>query len=149
MDIKRQILSDLKVDLTEEFDKNFTRKGFFSERWKPRAHNYRKGTLMSVTSKLRRSVKSSLAPSGVRFSSSLPYAAAHNEGSTAPQHVRAHTRRTPSGKQAEVRAHTRKTALPRRQFVGRSPETDAITENIIARAARRIQDELKQNLKQD
>ena len=32
--LKRNILSDMRVELTEEFDKNFERKAFFTDKWK-------------------------------------------------------------------------------------------------------------------
>ena len=32
----QNILSDLRVDLTDHFDKNFSRGGFFGKKWKPR-----------------------------------------------------------------------------------------------------------------
>ncbi len=32
----KNTLSDIKVELTEEFDRNFERKGFFGQPWKPR-----------------------------------------------------------------------------------------------------------------
>ncbi len=32
----KNILSDLRVDLTDHFDKNFSRGGFFGKKWKPR-----------------------------------------------------------------------------------------------------------------
>ncbi len=37
MDLKKwmqNIVQDVKVDLTDEFDRNFERKGFFDETWK-------------------------------------------------------------------------------------------------------------------
>ena len=47
--IEADILSDLRVELTEEFDRNFERKGFFSDKWKPRAREYPRGSLLLVT----------------------------------------------------------------------------------------------------
>lgn len=34
--LKRNILSDMRVELAEEFDRNFERKAFFTRKWKPR-----------------------------------------------------------------------------------------------------------------
>lgn len=34
--LKRNILSDMRVELKEEFDRNFERKAFFTRKWKPR-----------------------------------------------------------------------------------------------------------------
>lgn len=41
--LKRNILSDMRVELTEEFDKNFERKAFFTDKWKKRANPNAKG----------------------------------------------------------------------------------------------------------
>ena len=32
-DLLHRILSDMRVELTEEFDKNFERKAFFTDKW--------------------------------------------------------------------------------------------------------------------
>ncbi len=42
--LKRNILSDMRVELAEEFDRNFERKAFFTRKWKPRRLN-RRGSL--------------------------------------------------------------------------------------------------------
>ena len=51
--LKRNILSDMRVELTEEFDKNFERKAFFTDKWKKRANPNAKGTLLMVTGTMR------------------------------------------------------------------------------------------------
>lgn len=38
-DLLHRILTDMRVELTEEFDKNFERKAFFTDKWKKRATN--------------------------------------------------------------------------------------------------------------
>ncbi|HON53333.1 MAG TPA: phage morphogenesis protein, partial [Bacteroidales bacterium] len=55
--IKKNILSDIKVELTEEFDRNFERKGFFSNRWSDRKRQ-NIGSLMQATGTLRKSIRS-------------------------------------------------------------------------------------------
>ena len=44
--LKADILSDMRVELSDEFDRNFERKAFFSDKWKPRAHDYPRGSLL-------------------------------------------------------------------------------------------------------
>lgn len=78
-DILSKILNDLRVELADEFDKNFERKAFFNDKWKDRQRDG-KGSLMLVTSKLRSSIKSEIVGSSVVFSSSEPYAVIHNFG---------------------------------------------------------------------
>ena len=56
-ELKTDILNDLRVELSEEFDRNFERKAFFSDKWKPRAYDYPKGSLLLVTGAMRRSTQ--------------------------------------------------------------------------------------------
>ena len=73
-------LSDLKVELLDEFDKNFERKAFFDHPWKETKMPNRRGSLMMRTGALRRSIRATSNDQLIRFSSSLPYASIHNEG---------------------------------------------------------------------
>ena len=79
-DFLKQTLTDIKVKLGEEFDRNFERKAFFDEKWKStKLMNYR-GSLMMRTGNLRNSIRSELRGSSIVFSSSMPYANIHNNG---------------------------------------------------------------------
>lgn len=132
--LKRDILDDLRVELSDEFDRNFERKAFFSDKWKPRAHDYPRGSLLIVTSALRRSIKANARTleNGVRFSSAMAYASIHNEGGTGFKPVRQHQRtHWKSGKRFTVRAHTRKFTMPERRFVGDGPDTRRIIREVI------------------
>lgn len=80
-DLNKKILTDLKVELTEEFDRNFERKAFFSKPWPQRLLEGR-GSLLLQTGKLRRSIRAQVTSKSVSWSSSEPYAAIHNEGGT-------------------------------------------------------------------
>ncbi len=76
-----RILSDVRVELSDEFDRNFERQGFFSHRWARRKGPMRPGGAILVdTGHLRRSVESRTDGDSVRFFSTLPYASIHNEG---------------------------------------------------------------------
>ena len=55
-DLNKRILNDLKVELSEEFDRNFERKAFFSKPWPARLMEGR-GSLLLQTGKLRRSMR--------------------------------------------------------------------------------------------
>lgn len=129
--LKEDILNDIRVELSDEFDKNFNRKGFFSDKWKPRAYNYPRGSLLVVSGSLRRSIKSEVTDDGVRFSSAVPYAAAHNEGLSGFKTVRAHRRKSKKGKAFSVKPHQRRFNLPKRQFIGDGPVTRKIIHNAI------------------
>jgi len=75
----KKILTDIKVGLLDEFDKNFERKAFFSKPWATRKSG-KKGSLLIASGLLRKSIKAELTDNGIRFSSSLPYADIHNKG---------------------------------------------------------------------
>lgn len=79
--VVRNILKDIKVELTDEFDKNFERQGFFSEKWSRRKSPLRPGGAILVdTGQLRRSIGSRSTDDGITFFTTLPYAAIHNDG---------------------------------------------------------------------
>lgn len=72
----------MRVVLSDKIDRNFECKGFFSDKWKPRAHDYARGSLLMQSEAMRRSTQSEISGDGVRFTSSEPYTALHNEGGT-------------------------------------------------------------------
>lgn len=79
--IIRNILSDIRVELSDEFDKNFERQGFFNESWQRRKSPTRSsGHILVDTGRLRRSIQSRTTDDSITFFSTEPYAAIHNEG---------------------------------------------------------------------
>lgn len=77
----KRILRDIQVELTDEFDRNFEREGFFSESWERRRSPARANKHLLVDSgTLRRSIRSEIKERSIVFKSDLPYAAIHNEG---------------------------------------------------------------------
>lgn len=77
------LLSDIRVELTEEFDKNFERQGFFTEAWQRRVGPLRPGGATLVDSgTLRRSFRCEVRGGELVFVYGAPYAAYHNEGAT-------------------------------------------------------------------
>lgn len=79
-DFIKNILSDVRIDLTDEFDRNFERKAFFDKAWENTKIPNRRGSVMMRTGKLRRSVRSKQTNNEITWSSSLPYASLQNEG---------------------------------------------------------------------
>ena len=82
-DLAKRILTDIKVELSDEFDRNFQRKAFFDKPWEKRTRNGR-GTLLAVTNRLRRSFRGSVGRNAVSWRSDAPYAAIHNNGGKIP-----------------------------------------------------------------
>lgn len=79
-DLEKKITQDLAVELADEFDRNFERKAFFTEKWTSPKINNSRGSVMNRSGNLRRSIKYSVRDGMILFSSSLPYASIHNEG---------------------------------------------------------------------
>jgi phage gpG-like protein len=79
-DFIKNIVGDIRVDLTEEFDRNFERKGFFDKKWKGTNLPNKRGSLMMRSGKLRRSIRAKETGTSVSWSSSLPYATINNDG---------------------------------------------------------------------
>lgn len=80
--IIKNILRDIQVELTDEFDQNFERQAFFSQAWQRRKSPIRnEGRAILVdTGQLRRSIKSRINGDTIAFYTDLPYAAIHNDG---------------------------------------------------------------------
>lgn len=162
-----KILRDIRVELADEFDKNFERQGFFAEKWQRHKSPLRKGGHILVKSgDLRRSIRAVSDANSVTFSSDLPYAAIHNYGGeiqvTARMkryfwhkyyetvggfgrkkngQLRQDKRNANLGEAAELYKHMAlmkvgsKITIPRRRFLGYSPEiekavTDVIEDNL-------------------
>ncbi len=79
-DFIKNIVGDIRVDLTEEFDRNFERKGFFDKKWKGTNLPNKRGSLLMRSGKLRRSIRAKETGTSVSWSSSLPYATINNDG---------------------------------------------------------------------
>ena len=77
----RNILKDIRVELSDEFDRNFERQGFFSEAWQRRKSPTRPGgSILIDTGGLRKSIRSKSTDSSITFYSDAPHAEIHNEG---------------------------------------------------------------------
>lgn len=83
MDLQKfydNVLKDLKVELKDEFDRNFQRKAFFDKAWPKNKLINQRGSMMMRNGHLRNSIESRIQGDKIIFSSSLPYASIHNEG---------------------------------------------------------------------
>ncbi len=79
--IIKNILRDIRVEMADEFDKNFERQAFFSQAWQRRKSPTRPGGHILVdTGGLRRSIISVETPNSIIFRSEHPAAAIHNQG---------------------------------------------------------------------
>lgn len=149
----QNILNDIRVELTDEFDRNFSRKAFFDHSWPPRKVNG-KGSLLIVTGKLRRSIRSRVDAGSVTWETSEPYAAIHNYGGHIT--VTAKMKRffwykyrathNDSWKWMALMKVGTKINIPRRQFLGDHPQVRKRTEEIINRNLKNAVQQLSKRL---
>lgn len=76
----KNLIKDIKIELDDEFDRNFERKAFFDKSWSQTKLTNNKGSLMMRSGNLRKSIRSSIQGDKIIWSSSLPYASIQNEG---------------------------------------------------------------------
>jgi len=149
------ILSDIRVELGDEFDSNFSRGGFFGSAWKKTLDN-RKSHLQQ-TGKLRRSIRGRVSGQSVVFSSSEPYAAIHNEGGEITvtrkmqrffwaQYYKEGRKgaRADMYKKLAIKRVGTKLQIPQRQFIGdhkkiRESIKEIVTENVRQAAVTTLQ----------
>lgn len=83
----KNILRDIKVELDDEFDRNFERKAFFDRSWTPLSKNYNptNGSMLLRTGALRKSLRSRVSGTAIIYASSLKYAGLMNHGGTVRQ----------------------------------------------------------------
>lgn len=81
-DIIKNMLNDVRVEMHDEFTRNFERKAFFNRPWTPNKGHNRRGSMMIRSGALRRGLKARVVGDTVKFSSDVPYAKIQNEGGT-------------------------------------------------------------------
>ncbi len=143
-DVLRKILTSLKVDLKDEFDRNFETKSFFGDKWPTEKHDNHRGSLMIRTGSLRRGLEADdNGGDSIRFYNSMPYATIHNEGGTTHPQVTPrlkawawHMYKETAEQFYKNLALTKKESLtvniPKRQFLGAHPQVTKNTEDIIS-----------------
>ena len=137
--LKADILEDMRVELSDEFDRNFERKGFFSDKWKPRAQDYGRGSLLMVSGAMRRSTQGEVSGNGVRFTSSMPYTALHNEGGKIKVTAKMRKFFWHKYKQTKVEGWKYMALMkigsviniPQRRFIGPGKDTDRLIREVI------------------
>ncbi len=79
-ELTNNIIHDIKIDLQDEFEQNFRRKAFFTEKWDKTEFYNSSGTLLQRSNKLRRSINAKMKDNQIVFTSNVSYAKIHNEG---------------------------------------------------------------------
>lgn len=155
----QNVIQDVKVDLADEFDRNFERKAFFDEKWQQTKFHNRIGSLMIRRGNLRNSINADIQGNKIIFSSSLPYASIHNEGGELTvttkmkkyfwaKHIEAkNTKNIIEAEQFKAMALKpigSKIIIPKRQFIGNHPKV----KEAIERAVNANLEELNKAIKQ-
>lgn len=78
--ILKNIIDDIAVEFSEQYEENFRRKSFFNEAWKRSASPNKTGSLMVRSGALKKSIRHTKSATGILFYSRLPYSQIHNEG---------------------------------------------------------------------
>ena len=152
-EIKRKILNDLRVELSDEFDRNFQRKAFFDQPWPPRKMNG-KGSLLMVTGKLRRSIRSRVSSDSVVWETSEKYAAIHNYGGNITVTAKMkkffwykyNATHDDAWKWMALMKVGSRIAIPQRQFLGDHPVVRKRAEAVIQRNLRQAAQALVKRL---
>lgn len=160
-DFYKQILDDVAVELTDEFDRNFERKAFFTKRWRQAKMINRRGSLMLRTAQLRRSIQSRVRSNSITWTSSVPYAEIHNEGgeiTVTPKMKKyfwaMYMREGKTGIEAEqykamaLKSVGSKMKIEERRFIGDHPEVRKAIERCADITFREIEEFLRNELRQ-
>ena len=157
----QNIIYDVKVDLADEFDRNFERKAFFDEKWQHTKLHNRIGSLMIRRGNLRNSINADIQGNKIIFSSSLPYASIHNEGGELTvttkmkkyfwaKHIEAkNTKNIIEAEQFKAMALKpigSKIIIPKRQFIGNHPKVKEAVERAVNANLEELNKAIKQAL---
>ena len=153
-DLKQKILNDIRVELSDEFDRNFQRKAFFDQSWPPRKMRNPKGSLLMVTGKLRRSIRCRVDADSVVWETSERYAAIHNYGGTITVTARMKkffwykhkATKDDAWKWMALMKVGSKITIPQRRFLGDHPEMRKRAEAVIQRNLRQAAQSLLKRL---
>lgn len=154
IDIKRKILNDIRVELSDEFDRNFQRKAFFDQSWPPRKMRNPKGSLLMVTGKLRRSIRCRVDADSVVWETSERYAAIHNYGGTITVTAKMKkffwykhkATKDDAWKWMALMKVGSRITIPQRQFLGDHPQVRKRAEAIVSRNLQKAAQELVKRL---
>lgn len=129
----RSVMKALRVELKDEFDGNFERKGFFGRRWKKSEHG------LIDTGDLRKSLRAENTDTSVTIYSDLEYAEIHNEGGrirVTEKMKKYFWARYAESKEEKWKAMALKKVgswieIPERRFVGDAPEVRKVVEDVL------------------
>ena len=152
-------MRDLKVELDDEFDRNFERKAFFDRPWAPLSPNYNpsEGSMLMRTGALRRSLHSRIDGTRLIYENSLKYAGLQNYGGTVRQDfvpsdkmrrwAWAKAREEKFRRMALAKRIRRTISVPARPFIGEHPRIREIAAEVVRENAEKTLEEAKRAFK--
>lgn len=160
-DFYKQILQDVEIDLTDEFDRNFERKAFFNRQWRQTRLSNRRGSLLNRSGNLRSSIQSRTGQTSIYWTSSRPYASLHNEGGeiTVTRKMQKYfwamyIKAGKTGIEAEqfkgmsMKKVGSKITIPERRFIGDHPEVHLAIKRCADETFREIEEYITTQLRQ-
>ncbi|AZI53890.1 hypothetical protein EIB75_10700 [Epilithonimonas vandammei] len=160
-DFYKQILNDVAVELTDEFDRNFERRAFFDKKWRQTKLINRRGSILQRSGRYRRSIQSRVGSHTVHWVSSAPYSSIQNEGGEIIVTDRMkkyfwamYIRAGKTGIEAEqfkamaLKPVGSKITIPERRVIGDHPEVKRAIERCADATFKEIEEFLKNQLKQ-
>lgn len=164
MDINQffqNVLNDFRIEMKDEFDRNFERKAFFDQPWERAKLYNNRGSLMARTNNLRNSINAHIEADKIVFTSSLPYASIQNEGGeitvTAKMKRYFWAKYITSGKSGIEAEQWKAMALKKlgskikiesRRFIGRHPKILEVVQDVVNDNLKDLNDIIRQNLQQ-
>ena len=162
-------MRDLKIELDDEFDRNFERKAFFDRPWGSLSPGYNpsEGSILMRTGALRRSLHSRIDGTLLVYESSPKYAGLQNYGGTIRQDfvpsdkmrrwawAKARERREQGDKPGEEKFRRmalakrikRTIAVPARPFIGEHPRVREIAAGVVRENTEKTLEEAKRVFK--
>ena len=126
-----RILRDVEIELTDEFDKNFERQAFFSQSWQRRKSPTRPGGHILVdTGGLRRSIGSKKDSTGIVFQRGSFGRKKNGQRRNDKRTVQLSTE-AEFWKWMALMKVGKTIKIPKRQFLGASPEVERAVRDII------------------
>lgn len=152
MEIIKKLIREIRNELDDEFDQNFERKAFFTEKWKETRTPRSQGSLLARTGALRKSIQSEVSDDSITWSSSMPHASIHNSGGKikvtanmkkyfwamfyksggrdAEKEGNSLTQEQQAWKYLALKQAGSELVIPKRQFIGNHPQVNSAIQGI-------------------
>ena len=156
-DFLNNVMRDLKVELDDEFDRNFERKAFFDRPWAPLSPNYNpsEGSMLMRTGALRRSLHSRIDGTRLIYGGTVRQDFVPSDKMRRWAWAKARERREQGDKPGEEKFRRmalakrirRTISVPARPFIGEHPRIREIAAEVVRENAEKTLEEAKRAFK--